>query len=240
MRKLLLLTAAVAAAFVAGCGGAATADDAFGFSTLRVINLAPGSGNIDFSYAGQALATALPYGGAAPQTNQAGTLFESGTDSLVVRWFGASGKTLTQSLAIDPNRRYTAVFVGQPGNTGTNAPRVLVLNDAEAGLYRGQTNLRLIHAATGTGAVDVYFTADNETITEKTPNFAGFTRYSSTGLLHFPAGAWKVWVTPVGSKTRIYSSTLQMEEGLYGTMTAVSDGEGALGFQYHVGPIDAS
>lgn len=76
-----------------------------------------------------------------------------------------------------------------------------------------EAKVRLVHAATLAGNVDIYVVAEGSSIANATPNFSDIPFKASTGYVSLPAGDYDVIITPTGTKTEAIKATLSFATG---------------------------
>jgi hypothetical protein len=82
----------------------------------------------------------------------------------------------------------------------------LVLNDSADGNAKpgaGKSKLRLVHAASQAGTVDVYITAPNDGIESLDPTIKDFMFKANTKYLEVNSGSYRVRITAPHSKTAV-------------------------------------
>ena len=104
----------------------------------------------------------------------------------------------TAALTVQASAGQTVTTVGAPSGAGLAAA---VLQDTGSVVPAGKSKLRVAHLAAGAPQIDVWRTQpDFQTPIRVMFPFA----YQATSpYLQSDPGAWEVWVTPVGSTTRL-------------------------------------
>ena len=76
-----------------------------------------------------------------------------------------------------------------------------------------EAKVRLVHASTLAGNVDIYVVAAGASIANATPNFSNIPFKASTGYVSLAAGNYDVIITPTGTKTEAIKATLSFATG---------------------------
>jgi hypothetical protein len=219
IRKLLSLAALAAVVLVAGCGGSGS-DNTDGFSFVRIINAAPGTSpevyfreelvdeNLTYD-------DAIPSDGLAPETVDSGSaLFE----------FDESGETtVSRTVNLENNYVYAAIFAGNVGNTGVNAPRIIISSDRTEDLEDGAMNLRFVNAAPIIDtAVDVYVIDPADDFRDENASFINIPRFGVSNLLRLNPGQYRVVITETGTDNVLFNQTRTMDGSTYSTFVAMN------------------
>ncbi len=127
----------------------------------------------------------VPYGNQKVQVNVAGT---NTTALQTILWFSR-------------NMDFTVIALNPVADIDA-----LVLNDSADGNAKpgaGKSKLRLVHAASQAGTVDVYITAPNAGIESLDPTISNFMFKANTKYLEVNSGAYRVRITAPHSKTAV-------------------------------------
>ena len=193
------LTLAVVA--LTGCNtGKGVVDPAVQFAALRISNLIPdASGPLNVTLDGRNFVSGLNFEGLT-QYQQ----IDSGSRVIQLSVAGGANNMLTTTLNFTGTSNYTLVAYGPVAE-----PTVVLISDVRIDPGAGLFNLRLINAATGVSAVDIYATAPGANLDAAAPSIAGVTLGSSSGFVTLPSGNVEIRITPANTKEVIYDSTPQ-------------------------------
>lgn len=182
-------------------------------SHIRVVNLIPNAGgaiNVTLDdnpfAAGLAFETLQPY-----QTTNAITL-NNLTRTFRASVVGSVSTLITTVTAPIGQASYTYVMSGP-----ITAPNGQLYDDTFVDPGAGNFNVRLINAAAGIGAVDLYLTAPGADLNQVSPSVGGVTYGGFSPFAAIAAGNLQLRVTPVGSKDVIFQSPPH----IYGERSAI-------------------
>lgn len=122
----------------------------------------------------------------------------AGERNLKVNVASSGATAISANLVLNRDTDYTVLAVGPVASI-----EALVLNDTadgNAAPAAGKSKLRLIHAASQAGNVDVYITAPHASIDHLSPTIAGFAFKSNTQYLEVGSGSYQVRITLPGQK----------------------------------------
>jgi hypothetical protein len=163
--------------------------------------------------------TNLPFEGASDYLT-----VRSGTPRLRIRVTGTSTVLIDQDATVNAGRAYTVLATGLVASI---AP--LVLEDDLTDPAAGNARLRLVHAATLVGNVDVYLTAPTADIATESPTLSNLPYRTDSDYLEVPAGPYRVRITVAGSKlAAIDVNNLALAAGQIRTLVAVDAPGGGL------------
>ena len=124
-----------------------------------------------------------------------------GQRQIKVNLAGTSTTAIQANLWFSRNMDYTVIAVNPVASI-----EALVLNDSADGNARpgaGKSKLRLVHAASQAGTVDVYITAPDASITGIDPTIRNFAFKANTKYLELNSGTYRVRITAPHSKTPV-------------------------------------
>ncbi len=198
LRHLALVTLCGIALLLSACNtGNGVVTLASTKSNLRIVNLIP--------YAGAPIDVTLDDNFFAP-----GLVFESlslyqqinaGTHTIKATVAGSVSNLILSSVLTLGEANYTYVMSGPITN-----PLGQLYDDTVVDSGGGNFNLRVINAASGLGAVDVYLTAPGADLNLVSPAAPNVDYGARTGFGALPIGNLQLRVTPAGSKEVIFDS----------------------------------
>jgi hypothetical protein len=192
----------IAAVGIVGCGGVDSVTGA-NDPKVRFVNATPALGfNVDATLGNDTLAQNMAYG-----VPTAYRRVGNGNREIVVRQTG-SNNVLYQSEPdplFEENNKYTVVAV-----QGATSVGALVLEDGATAPPVNNAKLRVIHAANGTGNVDVYLAPTGGAL-PAAPVMSNVSYLGNTaGYITAPAGTFDFRITATGSTTALLSQTITL------------------------------
>jgi hypothetical protein len=177
--------------------GKGVTDPAVQFAMLRIANLIPdASGPLNVTLDGNTFVSGVNFEGLT-QYQQ----INSGTRAIQVSVAGGANNIISTTLSFTGTLNYTLVAYGPVAE-----PTSLLIADSTIDPGAGNFNFRVINAANGVAAVDVYVTPPGANLDAAAPSLAGVTLGSASGFVTLPAGNVEVRVTATGTKEVIYDS----------------------------------
>ena len=197
-RRLGAISLSVSLLFFSGCGGSSS------YSYVKFIHASAGAPNVDvqigsaFAAQNAAFGTATStYAKAPAGTNEKIQVFAAGKDTTAV---------LSASQTLAKNQYYTIIALNTPTKL-----QAAVENDDLTPPTSGNCKVRVVHASTLAGPVDVYVTAPGVSITDPkkpvTPILSAFTFGTVTKYLQVPASSYEVRVTIAGDPSAVAIDT---------------------------------
>jgi len=186
------MVAAALALALSGCGGGG--DDSSSNASLRIANATLTHPSLDLLINGTSASTAT-----ATDTVGAYTSPSSGSVTLQLNDNGGATALSTTVPTLTGGNHYTMVAYESGG-----AVKTAILNEDNATPAAGTAQLRVYNAALDAGKIDVYITAptvDLATVATPTATFSTTTANSSTALLTYSPGTYRVRVTKAGDKS---------------------------------------
>lgn len=181
-----------------GCGGSSS------YSYVKFIHASAGAPNVDVEIASAFAAKNSAFGSATTAyakvpagTNEKVQVFAAGKDASAV---------LSTNQTLMKNQYYTIIALNTPAKL-----QAAIENDDLTPPTSGDCKLRVVHASTLAGPVDVYVTAPGVSITDPknpvAPVLSNFTFGTVTKYLQVPAGSYEVRVTVAGDASAVAIDT---------------------------------
>jgi hypothetical protein len=194
MKKLLLTLFALLTLMIAsGCGSnsqnAQTAQ-------VRVMQGSPDIGSVDALIDGQVIASNLGFRGVFPLPTTNYLPVKAGNRDIQEVRTGTTSPTLAAvTLKTSSNNFYTVLTVGEESRATLST---LVLNDDHSSPAVGQLKFRLVHGASGIGAVDVYLTSQPTDPVPTTPAITNFSFKAVTSYESVSGPGLQLCMNPAG------------------------------------------
>jgi hypothetical protein len=192
-RGLTIVMAGATALALSGCYNGADRSKAH----LRLVNATSANGGYNtldlrlqelLTHSTAGYGTATEYSDTDPNATAA-TLASAGAATTL--------SSFTTSLTRD--KYFTVLAYGSAGNL-----KQVLLDDNLSAPAEGKSQVRVVHGAPGAGALDVYVTANNDSLASATPVQAGSTFGGSVAApVTVNSGTWQLRVTAAGSKTDV-------------------------------------
>lgn len=184
------LAAAVVA--LAGCGGGG--NDSSSNASLRVVNATLTHPSLDLLINGTSAVAAT-----ALDTVSTSASPGSGSVTLQLNDAGVTTALTTSVPTLTGGNHYTLVAYESGG-----AVKTAILNEDNALPASGSSQIRVYNAALDAGKIDVYITTptvDLATVSTPTATFTSTTANSSSALLTYSPGTYRVRITKAGDKS---------------------------------------
>jgi len=194
--RLSLAALCAVSLVLTGCGSSGSSNN--GTAQLRILNAFSEAPALDVTVATTKIASGLPFQGLTQYTN-----ITAGTPAFTVAVTGASTTLINTTLNVASGSNYTYVVFGPL--TGVAA---LLSNDAFNDPGNGFFALRVVNAAPGSSAVDVYLTPPGADISATAPSLSNVSYGVTSAFVPIAIGAtFEIRVTPNGTKEVIFDST---------------------------------
>ena len=201
MRIYRLSLAALCAVLLVltGCSKSGS-NNGSGSAQLRILNAFSEATALNVTVASTQIASALPFQGLTQYAS-----ITSGTPTFTVGVTGASTTLINTTYNVASGGKYTYVVFGPL--TGVGA---ILGNDAFNDPGNGFFSLRVVNAAPGSSAVDVYLTPPGADISATAPSLGNISYGVTSTFAPISVGAgYEIRVTPTGTKEVIFDSTLK-------------------------------
>jgi hypothetical protein len=194
MLRLSLAALCIVSLTLTGCSKSGSSS---GNAQVRILNAFSEAPALDVTVASKSIASALPFQGLTQYTS-----IDSGTPMFTVGITGASTQLINTTYTVS-GANYTYIIFGPL--TGVGA---ILGNDAFNDPGNGFFSVRIVNAAPGSGAVDIYLTAPGADISSSAPSLGNISYGVTSGFASIATGAsFEIRVTPTGTKEVIFDST---------------------------------
>lgn len=215
--SFVVVTTALAAV-ACGCNTGSSTGRGQRTASVRVLHASPDAPPVDVLVDGVVALAGVPYEGASGYLPLA-----AGRRRLEVAPAGTTTAVIDVTTDLAPRARYTAIALGRVASIGA-----LLLEDDAAPVAHDEVRLRVVHAAAGVGAVDVYLTAPDADLVGLAPTLDDVRLGDASGELTVPAGAYRVRITPGAGGAPVYDSgAVTLPGGAALCVAAVETDEGA-------------
>jgi hypothetical protein len=188
-------------------------------ASLRFVQASSDAPNVDVIVDGVTVLSNVPFKGTADYV-----AVPSGTRHFTIRATATSALIIDQQVPLTPGRKYTMFITGRLATVAS-----LVREEDPTTPSGGNGRLRLLHAATLLGNVDVYVTEPNADIDALSPTVSNLSFGSTSADLDLPAGAYRVRVTVSGGKIAFIDvNNLTLAAGQIRTLVSVDAPGGGL------------
>lgn len=223
--KLLTLLLAATAVTAACSDDDNTGPD--GEARVRVVHASPDAPAVDILVDDAEVLADVPYRAASGYLEVA-----PGQRNLKVNAAGTATTVIDADVELTDGTDYTVIASGP---VAALAP--IVLEDDNTAPGAGNVKVRAIHGAPGAPAVDIYVTAPDADLASESPVLTGVEFGDVADYIEAPAGAYRVRVTPTGSKTVVIDSgELSLASGEVRTVIALDAAGGGAPFELLVLP----
>jgi Domain of unknown function (DUF4397) len=193
--RLSLVALCMVSLALAGCGkGGGGGSNA----QLRVLNAFSEAPAVNVSVASTAAATGLPFQALTQYTS-----VPSGIQTFTVAVTGAATTLINTSNNLNSGNNYSYIIFGP-----TTAVGALLTNDSFTDPGGGFFTLRIINAAAGQSAIDIYITPPGADISSSAPTITNIAYGVPSGYNSIAtAASYEIRVTATGTKAVIFDST---------------------------------
>jgi len=195
MFRLSLAALCMALLVLTGCSNSGSNN---GNAQLRILNAFSEAPALNVSVASTPVVSGLPFQGLTQYTS-----VSSGTPLITVGVSGASTTLINTMYNVSPGTNYTFIVYGPL--TGVGA---ILGNDAFNDPGNGFFSLRVVNAAPGSSAVDVYLTAPGADLASSAPSLINISYGVISAFSPIPIGtSFEIRVTTTGTKDVLFDST---------------------------------
>ncbi len=195
MFRLSLAALCMVSLVLTGCSKGGSSN---GNAQLRILNAFSEAPALNVSVASTPVVSGLLFQGLTQYTS-----VSSGTPLITVGVSGASTTLINTMYNVSPGTNYTFIVYGPL--TGVGA---ILGNDAFNDPGNGFFSLRVVNAAPGSGAVDVYLTAPGANLASSAPSLINISYGVTSAFSPIPIGTgFEIRVTTTGTKDVLFDST---------------------------------
>ena len=167
---------------------------------MRVVNAFSQANALDVTVNAKPVVSGLPF-----QSNSQYTDVDSGSQTVIVSVTGASTSLVNTIYNLSGNTKYSYVIFGPQTAVGAQ-----LLTDSFNDPGDGFFSMRLVNAAAGPGALDLYLTAPGADLSATAPAIANVAYGSSSLFVPIAKGtSFEIRITPAGTKDVIYDGVPQ-------------------------------
>jgi hypothetical protein len=213
--RALLAALCLASLILTGCSKSSNSSSN---AQMRVINAFSQANALDVSVNAKPAASGLPF-----QSNSQYVDVDGGTQTVIVSVTGAS--TSLDNTSYNLSGKLSYVIYGPQTAVGS-----VLLADSFTDPGDGFFSLRLVNAAPGPGALDLYLTAPGANLSATAPAIANVAYNSNSSFVSIAIGAsFEIRITAAGTKDVIYDGMPQTFAAHSGaTIVAFGKGSGKL------------
>ncbi|MFN0164913.1 MAG: DUF4397 domain-containing protein [Bryobacteraceae bacterium] len=192
---------------------------------IRVMHASPDAPAVDVLVDGSKVLASLPFREFSEYLSLPAKSYD-----VRVNVAGTSTTVLQANPTLAAGRDYTVIAVGRVSG-GDNPLSILLLEDSNAEPVAGQVKFRVVHAAPGAPAVDVYVTTPFEALDAKNPVLSNVPFKVASDYLAVPIQMYQARVAVAGTKTvAIDSHRIATWGGMIRTVVAVDNRGGGAPF----------
>jgi len=214
MRSLFTVCAGIGAAgvmmFASGCGSNGNAE-------LRVVQASPDTGEVNVVLNSKTISTDIGYAG-----NTGYISVDSGSPNLQIIPVNSSTPIVNETPNLASSSENTVIVANYAANvTG------IVLVDNNTDPPSGEAQLRIVNAAPGISAADVYFVPSGSSLTTIAPIITSLGFETASSYETLTAGTYQVFMTVPGTKNAYFSTgQLTLTSGQIRTLVALNSTTG--------------
>lgn len=198
---------------------------------VRIVHASPDAPAVDIYVNGAKVLESLPF-----REYSEYLPLPAGSYAVDIKVTNTNTTVRTVQIAVAAEKDYSAIAVGYAGGKAPGFD-VLWLEDDNSLPANNGVKIRVVHAAPGAPAVDVYATTPFETLMGKNPVLSNVPFKAASGYLTVPVAMYQARVTPAGTKTvAIDSRRLVTWNNMIRTFLAVDNTGGGAPFEILVLP----
>ncbi|HEX3633851.1 MAG TPA: DUF4397 domain-containing protein [Casimicrobiaceae bacterium] len=215
--RVLLVALCLTSVILTGCG---KNNNNSSNAQMRVVNAFSQANALDVSVNSKPVVSGLPFQSMSQYAD-----VDSGSQITIVGVTGASTALINTTYNLGSNTKYSYVIYGPQ-----TAVAAQLLADSFNDPGDGFFSVRLVNAAPGPGALDLYLTAPGADLTATAPAVANIPYSSASLFVPVTKGTnFEIRITPAGTKDVIYDGAPQtFAEHSGATVVALGKGSGKL------------
>ena len=199
------MSALIVAAVLAGCGKDDGLAPVSASARVKFVNLIGGATPVDFAAADQRIFTSLAFTTVAPALPGTYTALAAETPQRLRVYLG-SATLIDSTVTLLADASYTVVATGTSNGTGTAAARFAVLQDNITVPAAGAIRIRVVHAATTVGVIDVHAVLAGTQFGSTTRVFANVA-LRGAGTVDVPEGTYQICAIAAGATPTVTGSS---------------------------------
>lgn len=202
--------AVIAMSFAAGCGSNGNAE-------LRVVQASPDTGEVNVLLNNKTISSDIGYAG-----NTGYISVSAGSPNLQVIPINSSNPIVNETPELASSSQTTVIVANYAANV-----EGLVLSDNNTDPPAGDVQLRVVNAAPGISAADVYFVPSGSSLSTIAPIITSLGFESASSYETLTAGTYQIFLTVPGTKNAYFSTgQLTLTSGQIRTIVALNSTTG--------------
>ena len=212
---LSLMAAAPVSSALTACGGGSDSG-----VSLRLLNASAGYDSLDLYVDDDVEVSAVAFGEVSSFADTGSTDFTT-----TLKRASSSTSLLAQTRSLDSGSDYTLVAYGWEGSL-----KSILITEDEDDADSGEAKVNVLHTAPDAGSIDVYLTADDDSLDDATPIASSLAGAASSAYSAVTAGSFRLRITAAGDTTdvRLDVTGLALTSEQVATVVVTPGGSGVL------------